>query len=65
MTDLIVKKVQPYNILFGSYAKGHPDGDSDVDLLVVAATDLPRYRAKALKYEKYLRDLMCLKMSLS
>jgi len=28
-------------ILFGSYARGNPTEDSDVDLLVVAPTDLP------------------------
>ncbi len=28
-------------VLFGSYARGVPTGDSDVDLLVVAETSLP------------------------
>ena len=29
-------------ILFGSYATGNPGGDSDLDLLVIKDTDLPR-----------------------
>ena len=30
-------------VVFGSYARGHADGFSDVDLAVVVATDLPRH----------------------
>jgi predicted nucleotidyltransferase len=31
-------------VLFGSYAYGHPTEDSDLDLLVVKNSDLPRYK---------------------
>lgn len=35
-----LKTLQPYKIiLFGSYAYGHPDAESDVDLLVVLNSD--------------------------
>lgn len=38
----IVDKFQPYQIiLFGSYASGTPDTDSDVDLLVIMDSDEP------------------------
>ena len=42
ITQCIVEKFQPYKvILFGSYAYGAPDLDSDVDLLVVMDSDEP------------------------
>src|SRR4030095_154977 len=42
ITQRIVKKFQPYKVvLFGSYAYGTPDLDSDVDLLVVIDSDEP------------------------
>jgi predicted nucleotidyltransferase len=31
-------------ILFGSYASGNPTDDSDIDLLIIKETDLPRHR---------------------
>lgn len=31
-------------VVFGSYAQGHPTPESDLDLLVVMDTDLPRHR---------------------
>ena len=31
-------------ILFGSYARGDADENSDVDFLVVAESDLPRFK---------------------
>ncbi|MFU8858631.1 MAG: nucleotidyltransferase domain-containing protein [Deferrisomatales bacterium] len=31
-------------VVFGSYARGHPTPESDLDLLVVMDTDLPRHR---------------------
>lgn len=40
-------------ILFGSYAYGHPTKGSDLDLLVVKNTDLPRYK-RAREIRKYL-----------
>jgi predicted nucleotidyltransferase len=42
ITQHIVEKFQPYKVvLFGSYAYGTPDLDSDVDLLVVMDSDEP------------------------
>jgi predicted nucleotidyltransferase len=42
ITRRIVEKFQPYKVvLFGSYAYGTPDPDSDVDLLVVMDSDEP------------------------
>ena len=42
ITQRIVEKFQPYQVvLFGSYAYGAPDLDSDVDLLVVMDSDEP------------------------
>lgn len=41
--DRIVRELQPEKIiLFGSYAYGNPTTDSDVDLLVIMNTNLPR-----------------------
>jgi len=38
----IVETLHPEKIiLFGSYARGNPTSDSDVDLLVIMETDLP------------------------
>ena len=31
-------------ILFGSYASGNPGNDSDIDLLIIQDTDLPRHK---------------------
>ena len=31
-------------ILFGSYAAGNPTNDSDLDLLIIKETDLPRHK---------------------
>jgi uncharacterized protein len=42
ITERIVRQCEPEKIiLFGSYAGGNAREDSDVDLLVVAETDLP------------------------
>ena len=42
MVDRIVERFRPERIiLFGSYASGKATEDSDVDLLIVAETDLP------------------------
>lgn len=41
----IVGSVQPEKIiLFGSFAYGQPHKDSDLDILVVMESDLPRYK---------------------
>ena len=43
-------------ILFGSRARGTAQIDSDYDLLVIEASDLPRYR-RAAKYRRALIDI--------
>ena len=41
--DIIVETYQPEKIiLFGSYANGNPTEDSDLDLLIVLETALPK-----------------------
>ncbi|MBT9169734.1 MAG: hypothetical protein DDT18_00069 [Actinobacteria bacterium] len=41
----IVERVRPQKIiLFGSYAYGRPHADSDLDILVVMESELPRYK---------------------
>ena len=49
IVDRLVARFDPERIiLFGSYARGDADDGSDVDLLIVADTDLPprdRYTA--------------------
>ncbi len=41
----IVNSVHPERIiLFGSYAYGKPEGESDLDLLVIMNSELPRYK---------------------
>lgn len=50
----IVNKYKPEKvILFGSYAYGNPTEDSDLDLLVVKSSNLPRYK-RAREIRKYL-----------
>jgi len=46
LIHLVTEKYQPEKIiLFGSYAYGEPDEDSDVDLLIIKDTEeLPFYR---------------------
>ena len=40
-------------ILFGSYARGEATDRSDVDLLVVAETDLPRHKRAVNLYKQF------------
>jgi predicted nucleotidyltransferase len=45
IVNLIAGRFNPDKIiLFGSYAAGNPNNDSDIDLLVIKDTDLPRHR---------------------
>jgi predicted nucleotidyltransferase len=66
LKPLIIERLKPLNpdkiILFGSYAYGKPNEDSDIDLYIVTNDDyIPKsWREKAnlvLKYSKQLRDL--------
>ena len=66
LKPLIVERLKPLNpnkiILFGSYAYGEPNEDSDIDLYVVTNDDfIPQtWREKIeikLKFSKALRDL--------
>jgi predicted nucleotidyltransferase len=54
----IVATVHPHKIvLFGSRARGETGPDSDIDLLVIADSDEPRYRRPRRLYGA-LRDIM-------
>ncbi len=53
----IVNRYKPDKIvLFGSYAYGNPTEDSDLDLLVVRSSNLPRYK-RAREIRKYLWEI--------
>ena len=48
INDIVARIASKFNpdkiILFGSYASGTPNNDSDIDLLVIKDTDLPRHK---------------------
>jgi len=45
IVNRIVQAISPEKIiLFGSYAYGNPDADSDVDILVIMKSNLPRHK---------------------
>ncbi len=60
----IVEKFHPEKIiLFGSYANGEPNDESDLDLLIIQRTDLPKKERrpiirKELKEFKLAMDLL-------
>ena len=58
ITQRLVAALQPEQIiLFGSYAYGEPNADSDIDLLVIVSqSDEPGYRRARVAY-KALRGL--------
>jgi predicted nucleotidyltransferase len=57
VVDRLMERFHPEKIiLFGSYAAGEADEGSDVDLLVVAETDLPP-RERALAAGRALADV--------
>lgn len=43
-------------ILFGSYAYGHPDPDSDIDLLIIKNTDEQRFIDRWVTVHRILSD---------
>ena len=52
VVDRILNTVQPEKIiLFGSYAYGKPGNESDLDVLVIMNSDLPRYKRSAVIYK--------------
>ena len=48
LNDIVAQIAVKFNpdkiILFGSYAVGTPNSDSDIDLLIIKDSDLPRHR---------------------
>ncbi len=40
-------------VLFGSYAKGNAREDSDVDLLIIAESNLPRFKRSRMLYKLF------------
>jgi predicted nucleotidyltransferase len=48
INDIVNRIASGFNpdkiILFGSYAAGNPNNDSDLDLLIIKDTDLPRHK---------------------
>lgn len=58
LVQRVVRAVDPQKIvLFGSQAYGEPREDSDIDLLVIAASDQPRWR-RAIPVYDALRGLV-------
>lgn len=59
ITDKIVREYQPEEIiLFGSWAWGNPNEDSDIDLLVVMESNKPRIeRQREIKNFIHLSDV--------
>jgi predicted nucleotidyltransferase len=60
INEIIKRIVENYNpervIVFGSYAKGRATEDSDLDLLIIKDTNIPRYK-RGREVRKYLRGL--------
>lgn len=43
VTDIIIEEIQPEKVLlFGSYASGNPDSESDIDIIVVVDKELEK-----------------------
>ncbi len=52
---ILVSECRPEKIiLFGSYAKGSANEESDLDLAIVKKTDLPKFK-RAIEFQKALR----------
>ena len=60
----IVENYKPEKIvLFGSYAYGHPSQCSDLDLLIIKESNLPRYK-RAREIRKYLWEVTDIPMDI-
>ena len=54
IVDRIATKFNPDKIiLFGSYARGNPNLDSDLDLLIIKDIDEPKHK-RSFEIQKYL-----------
>lgn len=57
INDIVYKIAAKFNpdkiILIGSYASGNPHKDSDIDLIIIKDTDLPRHR-RSFDIQKFL-----------
>ena len=57
INEIVLRIATKFNpdkiILFGSYAAGNPNNDSDIDLLIIKDTDLPIHR-RSFEIQKYL-----------
>ena len=59
MVQVIVDRFRPQKIvLFGSYASGRPSEHSDLDLLIIMESDLPKHR-RAAPIRMLLRPTPC------
>jgi predicted nucleotidyltransferase len=59
IVQAIAEKFSPDKIiLFGSYASGNPTPDSDLDLLVIMQSDLPRHK-RAVSMRLLFRPTPC------
>lgn len=62
LKPLIIERLKPLNpdkiILFGSYAYGTPNEDSDIDLFLLKDLPTDEIRAFRLEARKKLRDLI-------
>lgn len=58
IVNRVLQSVQPEKIiLFGSHAYGQPHADSDLDILIIVNSDLPRYK-RAVPIYKALAGLL-------
>ena len=63
VTKVIADNYHPEKIiLFGSYAKGIPNKDSDLDIAVIKESNLPQHQ-RPREIRKYLRG-MCIPMDI-
>lgn len=52
MVERLKKELDPLKIiLFGSYSNGEPTEDSDVDILIIKESELPRYKRSVPAYK--------------